>query len=205
MRGKFVTIEGCEGVGKSTLINKLKEYFKEKGIDAVFTREPGGTVISEKLRDIILDPSNTEMDSLTELLLYAAARRQHTAEFIDRALDEGKIVFCDRYIDSTTVYQGNARGLSIDTIDMLNALCMGNTVIDATVFLDLDPEKGFARKGGSDGNRIENETLEFHKKVYRGYKKLQSKESRFMRIDASEDAESVFNEVIAGLKKRGII
>jgi len=205
MRGKFVTIEGCEGVGKSTLIKKLKEYFSQHNIDAVFTREPGGTVISEKLREIIIDPNHTEMDEMTELLLYAAARRQHTAEFIDKALDEGKIVFCDRYIDSTTVYQGEARGISFETINMLNSLCMGNTKIDVTVFLDLSPEKGFERKGGRDGSRIENETFEFHKKVYAGYKKLQSKESRFMGIDASESADEVFAEVISGLKKRNII
>ncbi len=205
MRGKFVTIEGCEGVGKSTLIKRLRAYLSEAGIDAVFTREPGGTPISERLREIILDPSLTQMDEITELLLYAAARRQHTAEFIDKCLAEGKIVFCDRYIDSTTVYQGEARGISLDVIDMLNALCMGSTAIDVTIFLDLEPQKGFARKGGGDGDRIENENLDFHNKVYNGYKRLMSKESRFMRIDASESEDEVLGEVISGLRKRNVL
>jgi len=192
-------------VGKSTLINKLKDYFCSQKIEAVFTREPGGTPISEKLREIILDPKNTEMDDITELLLYCAARRQHTVEFIEKALKEGKIVFCDRYIDSTAVYQGDARGINLQTIDDLNVLCMGETAIDVTLFLDLDPEKGFRRKGGSDGDRIENEAFGFHKKVYQGYKRLEKRESRFLTIDASKSADEVFEQVIMGLKARKVI
>lgn len=204
MRGKFVTVEGCEGVGKSTVIEKLKIYTARAGIDAVFTREPGGTAISERIRDIILDPANTEMDALTELLLYAAARRQHTAQFIEKNLADGKTVFCDRYIDSTSAYQGAARGLDCDVIDRLNALCMGGTTIDATIFLDLAPDDGFRRKGGADGDRIENENAAFHRRVYEGYKRIAEKEKRFCVIDASGDAETVFEKVVDALKSRGI-
>ena len=124
MNGKFITIEGCEGVGKSTQLKKLREYFQSKGIDAVFTREPGGTEIAEQIRAIILNPSNTEMTPVTELLLYTASRRQHTEELIIKSVSEGKVVICDRYADSTMAYQGWGRNLDKSLIEKLNALAL---------------------------------------------------------------------------------
>ncbi len=206
MKGKFVTIEGCEGVGKSTLIRLLKEYCQSNGVDAVFTREPGGTPVAEKIRAVILDAENKAMTSTAELLLYASARAQHTEEKIIPAINEGKIVFCDRYSDSTVAYQGYARGLDLDLCHKLCKIGECGVKIDATVFLDLDPELGFKRKGGADkGDRLEEETLDFHKRVYAGFVDLESKEERYIRIDASKNETEVFNSVINALKDRGII
>lgn len=205
MSGKFITIEGCEGVGKSTLLKGLKEYFVENGIDAVFTREPGGTPVAEKIREVILDADNAEMTDTAELLLYAAARAQHTEEKIIPALNDGKIVICDRYSDSTLAYQGYARGIDKQLIRSLNAIAECGVRIDATVFLDLDPEKGFARKGGADkSDRLEKETLMFHKRVYAGFKDIAA-QKRVLAIDAGKSASEVLSSVIDGLKERGII
>ena len=206
MKGKFVTIEGCEGVGKSTLINSLKEYCKTNGVDAVFTREPGGTPVAEKIRAVILDADNKEMTDTAELLLYAAARAQHTEEKIIPAIEQGKIVFCDRYSDSTIAYQGYARGLDIELCHKLCAIGECGVNIDATIFLNLSPELGFKRKGGADkGDRLEQQTLDFHKRVYAGFVDLSQKNARYIDIDASKSAFEVFNSVIDALKNRGII
>ena len=206
MKGKFVTIEGCEGVGKSTLITLLKKYVQDNNIDAVFTREPGGTPVAEKIRAVILDADNKAMTDRAELLLYAAARAQHTQEKIIPAVSEGKIVFCDRYSDSTLAYQGYARGIDIQLCKSLNSIAECGVNIDLTIFLDLSPENGFRRKGGADkGDRLENESLAFHRKVYEGFKDI-SKNSggRYASIDASRSKEEVFESVIATLKERGI-
>lgn len=206
MNGKFITIEGCEGVGKSTQLKKLREYFQSKGIDAVFTREPGGTEIAEQIRAIILNPSNTEMTPVTELLLYTASRRQHTEELIIKSVSEGKVVICDRYADSTMAYQGWGRNLDKSLIEKLNALALAGVKIDCTLFLDLEPEKGFLRKGGADkGDRMENEKLEFHKKVYDGFCAIaETEKDRVVRIDASKDADGVFEQIRTTLEKLGI-
>lgn len=206
MNGKFITIEGCEGVGKSTQLKKLKEYFESKGIDAVFTREPGGTEISEQIRSIILNPQNTEMTPVTELLLYAAARRQHTEQLIIKSVNEGRVVICDRYADSTMAYQGWGRNLDKALIENLNNLALAGVKIDCTLFLDLEPEKGFLRKGGADkGDRMENEKLDFHKKVYEGFCAVADKDKdRVVRIDASKDADGVFEQIRTTLEKLGI-
>ena len=206
MKGKFVTIEGCEGVGKSTLITLLKKYVQDNNIDAVFTREPGGTPVAEKIRAVILDADNKAMTDRAELLLYAAARAQHTQEKIIPAVSEGKIVFCDRYSDSTLAYQGYARGIDIQLCKSLNSIAECGVNIYLTIFLDLSPEDGFRRKGGADkGDRLENESLAFHKRVYEGFKDI-SKNSggRYASIDASRSKEDVFESVIATLKERGI-
>ena len=206
MKGKFVTIEGCEGVGKSTLITLLKKYVQDNNIDAVFTREPGGTPVAEKIRAVILDADNKAMTDRAELLLYAAARAQHTQEKIIPAVSEGKIVFCDRYSDSTLAYQGYARGIDIQLCKSLNSIAECGVNIDLTIFLDLSPEDGFRRKGGADkGDRLENESLAFHRKVYEGFKDI-SKNSggRYASIDASRSKEDVFESVITTLKERGI-
>lgn len=207
MTGKFVTFEGCEGVGKSTQVKKLKEYLASRGINAVFTREPGGTPISEQIRTIILDPENKSMDDVTELMLYAAARRQHTQEFIKPRLENGETVICDRYIDSTTAYQGYARGLGSETVENLNALAVGDVNIDLTIFLDLPPERAFDRKGGRDeGDRLENEKMEFHKRVYDGFCKIAEKNPlRVVRVDASGSKQQTHEKIIKTLIERGII
>ena len=145
MTGKFVTIEGCEGVGKSTQVRKLKEYLSLRGIEAVFTREPGGTPVSEQIRGVILNPENKDMDDVTELLLYVAARRQHTQRFIKPELESGNIVFCDRYVDSTTAYQGYARGLGAEEVERLNALAVG----------DVNRPYDFSRFSAGEGFRAE--------------------------------------------------
>ena len=207
MQGKFITIEGCEGVGKSTQLALLKEYFANKGIDAIFTREPGGTDIAEQIRSIILSASNKALTPVTELLLYAAARRQHTEEKIIKALQEGKVVVCDRYADSTVAYQGFARNLDKDLIERLNQIAMANVKIELTLFLDLDPEKGFARKGGADKNdRLENEKIDFHKRVYQGFVAIAEKDKeRVARIDSSVSKEEVFAQIVKAIEKAGIV
>ena len=207
MKGKFVTIEGCEGVGKSTLISLLKKFVSDNNIDAVFTREPGGTPVAEKIRAVILDADNKEMTDRAELLLYAAARAQHTQEKIIPAVEQGKIVFCDRYSDSTLAYQGYARGIDLGLCRQLNEIAECGVNIDLTIFLDLNPIDGFRRKGGADkGDRLENESLAFHQSVYEGFKDI-SKNSggRYASIDASRSKEEVFESVILALKERGII
>ncbi len=207
MQGKFITIEGCEGVGKSTQLQLLKKYFEDNGIDAVFTREPGGTDIAEKIRNIILDAENKALTPVTELLLYAAARRQHTEEKIIRSLREGKVVVCDRYADSTVAYQGYARDLDKQLINDLNAIAMADVKIDLTLFLDLPPEKGFARKGGADKNdRLENEKIDFHKRVYEGYLAVaENNKDRVVKIDSSQDVDGVFAQIVSAMKKAGIV
>lgn len=207
MKGKFVTLEGCEGVGKSTQLRLLQEYLERRGIDAVFTREPGGTAISEQIRAVILDKNNSEMDAVTELLLYEAARRQHTTQFIARRLEEGKLVVCDRYADSSVAYQGYARGIGADVVKKLNALATAGVKTDVTLFLDLAPEQAFCRKGGRDEqDRLENEKIEFHKKVYAGFLSIaQEERERFVRIDASGDKMQTHARIIRVLADKGVV
>lgn len=207
MTGKFVTIEGCEGVGKSTLVDGLKKYFAQKGVDAVFTREPGGTPAAEKIRAIILDAGNSSVTPVTELLLYAAARAQHTEELIKTAVNAGKVVVCDRYSDSTLAYQGYARGLDKDLCRRLNEIAQSGISPDITLFLDLSPEDGFARKGGADlTDRLESAGISFHEKVYEGFKAIAAEEpNRYVCLDASKSKEEVLADAIDALKDRGII
>lgn len=207
MNGKFVTIEGCDGVGKSTQVRLLSERLKKEGKAAVFTREPGGTPISEKIREVILDSANEEMDGITELFLYEAARRQHTVQLIKDALSQGKLVICDRFIDSTLAYQGYGRGLDIDSIKRLNALALGDVKIDLTLFLDVPPKEGFSRKGGAkDGDRLESEDASFYERVYGGFVAIaESEPTRFLRIDASGDKFSTHEKLYDCLVRHGCI
>ncbi len=200
--GKFVTIEGCEGVGKSTQTRFLKEYCQKNGIDAFFTREPGGTPIAEQIRDIILDANNTELDSVAELMLYCSCRAQHTAELIKAKLAEGKIVFCDRYIDSTMAYQGYGRGLDKAMIDSFNKWAVGDVKIDLTIFIDLNPTLGFLRKGGAcKSDRLEQAGNEFHEKVYKGFCEIAKKDSsRVKKVDASGAKMETHAKIIQLLK-----
>ncbi len=204
MKGSFITFEGCEGVGKTTQVERLRRYFEESGQKALFLREPGGTVISEKIREMLLSKENDNMNGKCEALLYSAARAQLLGEVVAPALEKGVIVVCDRFTDSTFAYQGAARGLGMDFIDELNKLTCGDIVPDVTVFLDMPPRLAFARKGGADKNdRLESQSMEFHEKVYEGYKEVARRyPDRFVCVDASKDADEVWEDVIDLLRQR---
>lgn len=198
MRGKFITIEGTDGSGKSTQIELLMDYLRKKGADVIFTREPGGTQISEKIREIILDVNNSEMTGITEALLYAAARSQHVEEKIIPALEAGKIIVCDRFVDSSIAYQGAARGLGAEKIMGINEAAIHGIMPDMTLFFDLSPEKGILRKKNERAlDRLEKEKMDFHEKVYEGYKNLCKKyPERIKPIDADRSIDEVHSEVI---------
>ena len=150
MKGKFITFEGCEGSGKSTQIRLLSEKLKERGVDFIVTREPGGSDIAEQIRKIILNPQNTAMCDECEALLYAAARIQHLKEIVVPALNGGKLVICDRYVHSSLAYQGYARGLGEEYVAGVNSLALGEYAPDITLFLNISPKAAFERKHGAD-------------------------------------------------------
>jgi len=176
MKGKFITFEGCEGVGKSTQVKLLVKYLEVTHQDCLFIREPGGTQISEKIRSIILDKNNDKMSDECETLLYCAARAQLVNEVIRPALEAGRLVICDRFMDSTFAYQGVARGLGADYVENLNKAAIKDVIPDLTIFLDLKPEEAFKRKGGADKeDRMEMAGNEFHNRVYEGYKLAQER------------------------------
>ncbi|MBO4285786.1 MAG: dTMP kinase [Bacilli bacterium] len=202
----FITIEGPEGSGKSTATEAVINKLRELGYDVLKTREPGGTPISEQIRNVILDKENKTMDGRTEALLYAAARRQHLVESVWPAVKEGKIVICDRYIDSSLAYQGGARGLGIDNIVDINMFATENTWPDLTLLFDIPPEKGLERislNKNREVNRLDLETLEFHKKVRQTFLDLAEKYSeRFVIIDASKSREEVAQDALDAILKR---
>jgi len=203
----FITIEGCDGVGKTYQTKLLKQYCAEVGCDVVFTREPGGSDIAEQIRRIILDSSNSEMDDMCEAFLYAASRIQHLRDIVKPAPASGKVVFCDRYVHSSYVYQGLGRGLGLQKIVDLNNLAVGEYMPEFTVFLDLSPQKAFERKGGADKNdRLENVDFAFHQKVYEGYKKLISQSpEQFVVIDASGTREQTQEKLREALRLKGVL
>ncbi|SES23259.1 dTMP kinase [Gracilibacillus ureilyticus] len=198
MSGLFITFEGGEGAGKTTVILELARLLEAEGHNIVVTREPGGIPIAEKIREIILDKSHTEMDARTEALLYAAARRQHLVETVIPAVNEGKIVLCDRFIDSSLAYQGVARGLGMDEVYQINKFAIDEYMPDLTLLLDITPEKGIARINGNkerEINRLDVEELSFHHKVYEAYHNLLEKfPDRIKKIDASFDILTVEKE-----------
>lgn len=203
----FITFEGCEGVGKSTQIRMLREYFEQNKINAVFTREPGGVPICENIRSIILNKDFSEMSPMCEALLYASSRAQLVSEIIKPNLEMGKIVVCDRYIDSSFAYQGYARGLGIEIIESINFPAIGNVIPELTIFLDLPPEQAFSRKGGRDASdRMERENLDFHEKVYKGYKLVAEKyPERVACISPTGTKFDTHRAIVKTLKDRGII
>lgn len=198
-KGKFIVFEGGEGSGKTTILEMIYDYLMDKGIDCIKTREPGGIKIAENIREVILDTDNTNMDSKTEALLYAAARRQHLVEKIIGALDEGKIVLCDRFIFSSLAYQGYARNLGIEEIYNINKFAVGDYMPDLNILFDLDPEVGLARINKNKDreiNRLDLEELDFHYKVREGYSILSEKyKNSFMKINAEESVNEVFEKV----------
>ncbi|MBU5463975.1 dTMP kinase [Anaerotignum sp. MSJ-24] len=206
MKGKFITVEGTDGSGKSTQLKLLMDYLGTKNCDVVFTREPGGTEISEKIRDVILDINNKEMTDMTEALLYAAARAQHVQQKIIPAINEGKVVICDRFVDSSIAYQGAARGLGTDNIMQINSFALNGIMPDLTLFFDLPPEKGILRKKNEkELDRLESEKLDFHVNVYEGYKKLCSQYPDRIKVISADDTVENINrqviEIIDGLLK----
>ncbi len=203
----FITIEGCDGVGKTHQTRRLKEYCEQMGYDVVFTREPGGSDIAEQIRRVILDAANCDMDDMCEAFLYAAARIQHLKDIVKPALRQGKTVFCDRFVHSSYVYQGLGRGLGLDKIVQLNRIAVGEYMPEFTVFLDLSPEQAFMRKGGADkSDRMEAVDFSFHQQVYQGYKALiQAEPDKFEVIDASGSAEQTQRLLRQALARRGVI
>ncbi|MDQ0163437.1 dTMP kinase [Bacillus alveayuensis] len=203
-KGLFITFEGPEGAGKTTVLSKLVKELEENGINVVSTREPGGIVISEKIRHIILNKEHTMMDPRTEALLYAAARRQHLVEKVIPALNENKIVLCDRFIDSSLAYQGFAREIGIEEVLQINEFAINGMMPDLTLYLDILPERGLERISKNkerEMNRLDLEHIEFHKKVYEGYQQVIKRfPERIHVIKADQPIDQVFEKVKAVLK-----
>ena len=206
-RGKFITFEGCDGCGKSTQLKMFNEYLTQQNIPHIFTREPGGGKISEAIREILLSGKNMEMTDECEALLYAASRVQHLSDRVEPALQEGKLVICDRYVDSSFAYQAYARGLGVDFIGKINAYALQKYLPDVTIFIDLTPEAAFLRKKGADkDDRLELAGMAFHQKVYQGYKQLAAQEpERIVCIDGNKTPGGIFADVLKALKDRGIL
>ena len=199
MAGYFITFEGPEGAGKTTILRLIENELQKQGIDVISTREPGGIAIAEQIRSVILDKENTAMDSRTEALLYAAARRQHLAEKVIPALNEGNVVLCDRFIDSSLAYQGHARGLGIEEVFTINQFAIENMMPFLTILFMISPEKGMERiykNQDREVNRLDLETIEFHEKVHQGYLLLAERfKERITVVDADQSLEEVFKQV----------
>lgn len=201
---KFITIEGGEGSGKTSLIKLLVNDFKEMNIDTLTSREPGGSKIAEEIRSVILNVENTNMDYMTEALLYAASRKQHLEEIIKPAIENGKVVICDRYIDSSLAYQGWARGLGIDTVYDINMYATGGFLPDLTLFIDIPAEVGLERikSNNRDVDRLDLEKISFHHKVREGYLKVaQMFPERIAIIDGNKPLEEVYKDIKEVIQK----
>ncbi len=195
MRGLFITFEGPDGSGKTTQIQLLKQHLETRGYEAILTREPGGTVISEKIRSIILDRAHTEMDPVAEALLYAASRAQHVAELILPNLEKGKTVICDRFVDSSIVYQGYGRKLG-ESVRIINDIAIRGCMPDATFLLKVDPALLMSRRPEAEMDRLDLEKLEYHQAVYNGYLALEEQyPGRITGIDASRGIEAISRDI----------
>ena len=196
MKGLFIVMEGPDGSGKTTQINLLKEYLEEAGYECLITREPGGTVIGEEVRQLILNPEHKEMSPVTEMLLYAASRAQLVHEVIGPALEEGKIVISDRFVDSSIVYQGIARKLGISTVSAVNAPGIGIYRPDGIFFIDLSEEEGLRRKKEQKNlDRMEQEGIDFHHMVSEGYRKVLSGRPEVMKIDGGRSIDTIQKKI----------
>ena len=196
----LINLEGGEGSGKSTVLKMLADALEKKGISVVCTREPGGIDIAEQIRNVILDRENTAMDARTEALLYAAARRQHLVDKIIPALEDGSIVLCDRYIDSSLAYQGYARGLGMEEIFAINKFAIDDYMPDLTLYFDVNPKVGLARiekDADREINRLDVESMKFHYKVREGYLLLLSQNPERIRlINAENELDAVFADAL---------
>lgn len=203
MKGIFITFEGIDGCGKSTQCELLKNYLNDAGKEFIFVREPGGTVIGERIREILLDKKNSQMTARTELLLFEAARAQITDEVIRPALEEGKTVICDRFFDSSSAYQGMARGMGMEFVSGLNMAATGGLAPDITFFFDISAEEALERRGkrGEASDRIELAGLKFQEDVRRGYLELaKSSGGRIVTIDARLGIDEIFGQVKEALE-----
>ncbi|SFD72475.1 thymidylate kinase [Lentibacillus persicus] len=200
MSGYFITFEGGEGSGKSTILKSAEQKLADSGFDVLTTREPGGIEIAEKIREIILNPEHTAMDARTEALLYAAARRQHLTEKVLPALSEGKIVLCDRFVDSSLAYQGFARKLGIEEVFAVNKFAIQDLMPDKTLLFDIEPIKGLNRIAANkdrERNRLDMENIQFHEDVYEAYQLLVAKfPNRIKVINADQSFEDVESEAV---------
>lgn len=198
MRGLFISFEGNDGSGKSSALNALMKKLESLNYDVIYSREPGGSKIAEKIREVILDPTNMGMDPKTEALLYAASRREHIQKTILPALKESKIILCDRFVDSSVAYQGFGRGLGADEVYEMNQFATDGLLPDLTIFVCVHPEIGLSRikKDEREMDRMEREKLDFHLKVYNGYLKLAEKyPNRIVVINGETTKESVIEQV----------
>ena len=203
--GAFITFEGCDGVGKSTQVALLKEYLEKTNQDALFTREPGGTALAEKIRGILMDET-VKMTALAEAYLFAAARAEHMKAVILPALEEGKIVVCDRFIDSSYAYQGAARGLGQEVVADINKYALFGRLPDCTVFIDMNPLNSWRKqKGKTVEDRIEIESAEFHLGVYGGFRKLAKESGRFVSIVPEQEKADTARLILNALRARNLI
>lgn len=207
MSGKFITFEGLDGSGKTTIIWKVIEFLNQTVMKDhfIYTREPGGNRISEAIREIILSKQNTAMDARTEALLYAAARRQHLVETVLPALDAGQLVLSDRYVDSSLVYQGAGREIGMQKIAAINEFATDGLTPDLTIYFEVEPQVGLARiqqNRQDEVNRLDEEQIDFYERVHSGYLKLaQENPNRIKVVDASRSIEEVKAEVLAIIKE----
>jgi dTMP kinase len=197
-KGMLITFEGNDGSGKTTQIIRLSDYLKEKGLDVAMLREPGGTPIGEKIRSLLLDNENRGMCAATEMMLYAASRAQLVATVINPTIESGGVVICDRFVDSSLAYQGYGRGLGCEAVWAVNNLAIGGRLPDITFFMDIDADTAMDRRNakGEAADRIENEEMNFHRRVYNGYIELsKAYPERIRRIVAGRSPDEVFREI----------
>ena len=204
MKGLFITFEGPDGSGKTTVATEICKRLSDLGYEVVHTREPGGIAISEDIRNIILDPKNTMMDAKTEALLYAASRRQHLVEKVCPAMKAGKIVICERFLDSSLAYQGYGRQLGFDEVLSINLFAIDNTYPDMTIYLDVDEQVGLDRLSGREfKDRLDQESIDFHHRVSEGYREvLRRFKDRITIIDASKTKEEVIDASLKEILKK---
>ena len=194
---QFISFEGIEGCGKSTQAKKLYEYFLSKQIDCLLTREPGGSLAGEKIREILLNEDIEKLSAKTELLLNFSARIEHVEKVIKPALKSGKIVICDRFVDSTFAYQGSAMGLSFEVIEQIQKIAIGEFLPDITFLINVAVDEAFARIScRGNNNRYEKLGNEFHQKVYDGFFELAKKNSRINIVDGTQNQQQVFQKIL---------
>lgn len=205
MKGKFVTIEGPDGAGKTTQVKKISDYLKSRGFKVLVTREPGGTPLGKKLREVLLTSEGESPVPEAEALIYAASRAQLVKKVIEPALDKGFIILCDRFVDSSLAYQGWARGLGIEELARINRWFLQDIWPDLTIVLDIDPAQSLNRLSGKK-DRLESETLDFHRKVREGFLKLKDLyPQRIKIVDAAQNPDAIFKTILLELEKSGII
>lgn len=201
--GLLITFEGNDGSGKTSVSKQVYEILKDKGYPVIYTREPGGIDIAEAIREVILDPHNTAMDARTEALLYAASRRQHLVEKILPAIQAGKIVLCDRFVDSSLAYQGVGRGIGMDEVLKINEFAIEGHMPDATIFLSVSLETGLKRvydRGQMD--RLDQEDVSFHERVAQGYEQVKQRfHERMIIINAEQELDQVIQATLTAVER----